>query len=269
MSSQLTNSTIILNKIYQDLHDIKLFLMRDDKHPSSASSIAGTGAAAAAQLRRLSSASSIADTGAPAISQLRRISRNISRESNNASRKSLTAEKARAVEPAPEVKVIKASTDDEEAFAPFEFKGVKYWKNGLQYVYKKSSDGGFGTYVGRYDVVKRKIDSSVPEPVKEGGKRNRKNRLSTRRNGRGRNMRGGGLREDALAYLKKEGKEPSQLLFELHKRNPNGSYTSTTKTMGGFTFKSDGHPAQSMTLKAKKENNANNKYENIFSYSDH
>jgi hypothetical protein len=39
--------------------------------------------------------------------------------------------------------------------------------------------------------------------------------------------------------------------------------------MGGFTFKSDGHPAQSMTLKAKKENNANDKYENIFSYSDH
>ena len=84
-----------------------------------------------------------------------------------------------------------------------------------------------------------------------------------------RNMRGGGLREDALAYLKKEGKEPSQLLLELHKRNPNGSYTSTTKTMGGFTFKSDGHPAQSMSLKAKKENNANNKYENIFTYSDH
>jgi hypothetical protein len=52
-----------------------------------------------------------------------------------------------------------------------------------------------------------------------------------------RNMRGGGLREDALAYLKREGKEPSQLLFELHKRNPNGSYTATTKKMGGFTFK--------------------------------
>jgi hypothetical protein len=104
-----------------------------------------------------------------------------------------------------------------------------------------------------------------------GGKRNtrinRKNRRSTRRIARV--LKGGGLREDALAYLKKEGKEPSQLLLELHKRNPNGSYTSTTKTMGGFTFKSDGHPAQSMTLKAKKENNANDKYEHIFSYSDH
>ena len=104
-----------------------------------------------------------------------------------------------------------------------------------------------------------------------GGKRNtrinRKNRRSTRRIARV--LKGGGLREDALAYLKNEGKEPSQLLFELHKRNPNGSYIASTKTMGGFTFKSDGHPAQSMTLKAKKENNANDKYENIFTYSDH
>jgi hypothetical protein len=267
MSGQLTNSTIILNKIYQDLHDIKLFLMRDDKRPSSASSIAGTGAAAAAQLRRLSSASSIAGTDAPAVSHLRRLSRNTSREQNNASRQSITAEKARTVEPAPEVKVVKASTDDEEAFQLFEFKGTKYWKNGLQYVYNRTSDGGFGTYAGLYDVVRRKIDTSVPEPVKEGGKRNRKNKRSTRRIARV--LKGGGLREDALAYLKKEGKEPSQLLFELHKRNPNGSYTATTKTMGGFTFKSVGHPAQSMTLKAKKENNANDKYENIFSFSDH
>ena len=65
------------------------------------------------------------------------------------------------------VEVIQASADDEEAFAPFEFKGVKYWKNGLQYVYKKTSDGGFGDYAGRYDVPKRKIDATVPEPPAE------------------------------------------------------------------------------------------------------
>ena len=65
------------------------------------------------------------------------------------------------------VEVIQASADDEEAFAPFEFKGVKYWKNGLQYVYKKTSDGGFGEYLGRYDVPKRKIDTTVPEPPVE------------------------------------------------------------------------------------------------------
>lgn len=65
------------------------------------------------------------------------------------------------------VEVIQASADDEEAFAPFEFKGVKYWKNGLQYVYKKTSDGGFGDYAGRYDVPKRKIDATVPEPPSE------------------------------------------------------------------------------------------------------
>ena len=66
--------------------------------------------------------------------------------------------------PASTVEVVEASADDEEAFQPFEFKGVKYWKNGLQYVYKKTSDGGFGDYLGRYDVPKRKIDTTVPEP---------------------------------------------------------------------------------------------------------
>ena len=69
--------------------------------------------------------------------------------------------------PASTVEVVEASPDDEEAFQPFEFKGVKYWKNGLQYVYKKTSDGGFGEYLGRYDVPKRKIDTTVPEPPVE------------------------------------------------------------------------------------------------------
>ena len=72
--------------------------------------------------------------------------------------------------PAPveeKVEIVAASAEDEEAFAPFEFKGVKYWKNGLQYVYKKTSDGGFGDYAGRYDVPKRKIDATVPEPPVE------------------------------------------------------------------------------------------------------
>lgn len=74
---------------------------------------------------------------------------------------------ASVVAPAPSVEVVEASADDEEAFQSFEFKGVKYWKNGLQYVYKKTSDGGFGDYLGRYDVPKRKIDTTVPEPPVE------------------------------------------------------------------------------------------------------
>ena len=74
---------------------------------------------------------------------------------------------APATTPVAAVEVVQASADDEEAFAPFEFKGVKYWKNGLQYVYKKTSDGGFGDYAGRYDVPKRKIDATVPEPPVE------------------------------------------------------------------------------------------------------
>ena len=74
---------------------------------------------------------------------------------------------APAPAPAAAVEVVEASADDEEAFQPFEFKGTKYWKNGLQYVYKKTSDGGFGDYLGRYDVPKRKIDTTVPEPPVE------------------------------------------------------------------------------------------------------
>ena len=63
-----------------------------------------------------------------------------------------------------DAEVVEASEDDEEAFKPFQ---EKYWKNGLQYVYKKTSDGGFGDYVGRYDPLKRKIDATVPEPPVE------------------------------------------------------------------------------------------------------
>ena len=69
---------------------------------------------------------------------------------------------------APEhAEVVAADEDDEEAFAPFELAGAHFWKNGLQYVYKKTSDGGFGNYAGRYDPPKRKIDATVPEPPVE------------------------------------------------------------------------------------------------------
>ncbi len=63
-----------------------------------------------------------------------------------------------------DAEVVEASEDDEEAFKPFQ---DKFWKNGLQYVYKKTSDGGFGDYVGRYDPLKRKVDATVPEPPVE------------------------------------------------------------------------------------------------------
>ena len=70
-----------------------------------------------------------------------------------------------------DAEVVEASEDDEEAVAPFTLKvaGVEqqYWKNGLQYVYKKTSDGGFGNYAGRYDTLKKKIDATVPEPPVE------------------------------------------------------------------------------------------------------
>ena len=66
-----------------------------------------------------------------------------------------------------DAEVVEASEDDEEAFAPFTLGTQQYWKNGLQYVYKKTSDGGFGNYAGRYDTLKKKIDVTVPEPPVE------------------------------------------------------------------------------------------------------
>lgn len=66
-----------------------------------------------------------------------------------------------------DAEIVEASEDDEEAFAPFTLGTQQYWKNGLQYVYKKTSDGGFGNYAGRYDTLKKKIDATVPEPPVE------------------------------------------------------------------------------------------------------
>ena len=87
--------------------------------------------------------------------------------------KKADAEPAPAPAPAPlpaapkDAEVVEAAEDDEEAYAPFSLGGSQYWKNGLQYVYKKTSDGGFGNYAGRYDPLKRKIDATVPEPPVE------------------------------------------------------------------------------------------------------
>jgi hypothetical protein len=69
-------------------------------------------------------------------------------------------------EPTPvvETSVVKADDGDEEAFKTWHHKDKDYFKNGLNYVYSKNSKGGFGDYVGQYDPVKRKIDTSVPEP---------------------------------------------------------------------------------------------------------
>jgi len=62
--------------------------------------------------------------------------------------------------------VVEASADDEEAFADWEHKGAKYWKNGLQHVYKQNSDKGFGAWAGRYDEIK-KVIVMIPEPPVE------------------------------------------------------------------------------------------------------
>jgi hypothetical protein len=69
--------------------------------------------------------------------------------------------------------------------------------------------------------------------------------------------------------LKRKEKNPANFCLNYTKEIQMDPIQLLQNQWGGFTFKSDGHPAQSMTLKAKKENNANDKYENIFSFSDH
>jgi hypothetical protein len=94
-----------------------------------------------------------------------------------------TAKKVSAALPAApkNAEVVAASANNVEAFKPFKLKGEEYWKNGLNFVYKKTSEGGFGDYVGKYDATKDEIDMTVEEPPVEGGRRrktrkNRKNR---------------------------------------------------------------------------------------------
>ena len=134
------------------------------------------GKEAAKKVREAAAASVAAPVAAPAPAPVSTASNAAAAPAVAEKRPVKVAPKAAASAPAPApapapvaaaVEVVEASADDEEAFQPFEFKGTKYWKNGLQYVYKKTSDGGFGDYLGRYDVPKRKIDTTVPEPPVE------------------------------------------------------------------------------------------------------
>ena len=62
--------------------------------------------------------------------------------------------------------VVEASADDVEAFAEWEHKGAKYWKNGLHWVYKRNSDKSFGAWVGFWDSAK-KVFGTEEEPAVE------------------------------------------------------------------------------------------------------
>jgi hypothetical protein len=61
--------------------------------------------------------------------------------------------------------VVEASADDEEAFAKWEHKDVKYWKNGLHWVYKRTADDGFGAWMGFWDSAKKVIGNEEEPPV--------------------------------------------------------------------------------------------------------
>jgi hypothetical protein len=81
------------------------------------------------------------------------------------------------------VSIVRANNANAEAFKTWEHEGSMYFKNGLGYVYKKTSKGGFGDYVGRYDAASNTIDTSVPEPEPSNTESNMDGgRRKTRRN---------------------------------------------------------------------------------------
>lgn len=84
------------------------------------------------------------------------------------------------------VSIVRANNANAEAFKTWEHEGTMYFKNGLNYVYKKTSKGGFGDYVGRFDPATNTIDTSVPEPEPSNSESNNTNleggRRKTRRN---------------------------------------------------------------------------------------
>jgi hypothetical protein len=74
---------------------------------------------------------------------------------------------------------------------------------------------------------------------------------------------------DCLPYLCEQGIDPDELLKELHQSNQDGSYRSGTRIIGPYTFKSEGHPAQSVSLNVKKTEEDDSTYVSIYSYSNH
>jgi hypothetical protein len=72
-----------------------------------------------------------------------------------------------------------------------------------------------------------------------------------------------------MEILKENNINPEKLIVELHKRNQDGSYMGTTKVIGPYTFKTNGHFAQSVVLYAKKTDSDDSHYVYIYSVSDH
>lgn len=91
-------------------------------------------------------------------------------------------------------------------------------------------------------------------------RRSRTRRGRTRRN-RSRVMRGGGVKEDALAAVRASGTNGEDLLVELINKR------GTTKTIGNFTFKAVGHV--NLYLMAKPNDANDSKYVEVYYMSDH
>ena len=60
-----------------------------------------------------------------------------------------------------------------------------------------------------------------------------------------------------IDILKKHGYTVESFIREKHKSNPNGTYNTSTTELEGYTFKTQGHPAQSISLYAKEGADSN------------
>ena len=74
---------------------------------------------------------------------------------------------------------------------------------------------------------------------------------------------------DIKQQLVRMGINVDALLLELHQRNPDGSYTAGTRTIDQYTFRSDGHPAQSVSLWVKDTSKPDSKEVCVSWFSDH
>ena len=166
-----SNPVPILEKIYRDLHDIKLHLMpsyaeregANEAFPAAAAAAAGAGAAAVRTLKMLTPEHKAKMLAAAALA----------REKKKAEKEgSAPAAAAPPSAPSP------AEEEPEEWIRKSIGGKVHIWNPANNHCYRCEDDGSQGEWAGLYNPKTGKIDTSVPEPEHNGGSRKQK---STRR----------------------------------------------------------------------------------------
>ena len=163
-----SNPVPILEKIYRDLHDIKLHLMpsyaeregANEAFPAAAAAAAGAGAAAVRPLKMLSPEHKAKMLAAAAAA----------REAKKA---------AHGAFPAAAAAAGAAAAGAEAEWIRKNIGGKKHlWNPANNHLYLVEADGSQGAWAGLYNPETGKVNTSVPEPEHNGGSRKQK---STRR----------------------------------------------------------------------------------------